>query len=247
MMCAVAIARANVEVNATADGIPRGVHATLEGRRGLYAIVDADALAGRDPVAFARRVLDAGDLFALQFRAKGWPASRVLATSLALAEVCRAAKVPFVVNDRPDVAVLAGADGVHVGQDDLPVEAVRRVARGAFVGVSTHFDAQVSRALADHPAYVAFGPVFATASKQNPDGVVGVDRLASVVRAAGEVPVVAIGGITLALAGEVYRAGAAAAAVIADLARVDDADVTDRARALHRALGGGSGGETWTR
>ncbi|MEI8258018.1 MAG: thiamine phosphate synthase, partial [Deltaproteobacteria bacterium] len=171
-----------------------------------------------------------------------------LDTALALAELCCAANVPFVVNDRPDIAVLARADGVHVGQDDLPVEAVRRVAREAFVGLSTHEDSQVASALAERPAYLAFGPVYPTESKQNPDGVVGVDRLARVVRVATGIPVVAIGGITLARAADVRETGAAAAAVIGELARAPDSDVTARARALHTALGGGgSGSHTWTR
>ncbi|MGZ6095119.1 MAG: thiamine phosphate synthase, partial [Polyangiales bacterium] len=108
----------------------------LQGRRGLYAIVDAEALAGRDAISFVRRVLDAGELFAVQWRAKGWAASRMLEVASSLAEVCRAARVPFVVNDRPDVALLAFADAVHVGQDDLPLGAVRRVSRALAVGVS---------------------------------------------------------------------------------------------------------------
>jgi thiamine-phosphate pyrophosphorylase len=212
--------------------------AVFVGRRGLYAIVDGDALAGRDALAFARDVLDAGDLFALQLRAKRWPASRMLEVAGALAEMCRAAHVPFVVNDRPDVAVLVRAHATHVGQDDLPIAAVRRVARGLAVGCSTHDERQVMRALEDGPDYVAFGPVFATASKVNPDAVVGLERLAKTVRAAAPRPVVAIGGITLERALLVRESGAAAGAVIAVLANAPEREVALRARALHRALGG---------
>lgn len=220
------------------NAIEMGTNAVLSQRRGLYAIVDADALAGRDVLSFARRVLDAGALFALQWRAKSWTASRSLDAARALAELCRSARVPFVVNDRPDVALLAPAEMVHVGQEDLPIEAVRRVARGLALGVSTHDESQVTRALEQHPDYLAFGPIFATSSKKNPDAVVGTARLAAVVRMAGPVPVVAIGGITLARAQEVRASGATAAAVIAVLADAPDREVTDCARTLHRALGG---------
>lgn len=207
-------------------------------RRGLYAIVDADALGPREPIEFARRVLDAGELFALQWRAKRLSARQVLAVAEALAPLCRAAKVPFVVNDRPDIARLARADAVHLGQDDLPLEAARRVVGALPIGVSTHDETQFARGLDDAPAYIAFGPLFATRSKQNPDAVVGLERLANVARRAGETPVVAIGGITLERASHVREAGAASGAVIAALTEVADDEITSRARALHRALGG---------
>jgi thiamine-phosphate pyrophosphorylase len=204
----------------------------------LYAIVDADALGARDPIEFAQRVLDAGDLFALQWRSKRLAARDVLAVAEALAPLCRAAKVPFVVNDRPDIARLSRADAVHLGQDDLPVEAARRVVGALPIGCSTHDETQFARALGDAPAYVAFGPLFATRSKENPDAVVGLERLADVARRAGETPVVAIGGISLERASHVREAGAASGAVIAALTGVEGDEVTLRARALHRALGG---------
>jgi thiamine-phosphate pyrophosphorylase len=207
-------------------------------RRGLYAIVDGDALARRDPLAFADRLLAAGALFALQLRAKRWSPRETLGVACALAERCRRAGVPFYVNDRPDLAWLAGAYGVHVGQDDLAVADARRVAVGLALGVSTHGEAQAVRALGDGADYVAIGPVYATRSKDNPDPVVGVAGLARVVALAGETPVVAIGGIALESAAAVREAGVAAGAVIAALAALSDADVTAYARALHRALGG---------
>ena len=208
-------------------------------RRGLYAIVDADALGGRDAVEFARRLLDAGDLFALQWRAKSLTANRMLEVAEALAQIARSAHGPFVVNDRPDVARLARADAVHVGQDDLPMRAVREISGGAFaIGCSTHDESQFARALADAPDYIAFGPVFDTQSKQNPDAVVGLVRLASVVCTSGGIPVVAIGGISLERASVIRETGVAAAAIIGALHALDGADITTRARSLHQALGG---------
>jgi thiamine-phosphate pyrophosphorylase len=206
--------------------------------RGLYAIVDADALGSRDAVAFSERVLAAGELFALQLRAKSWSTRRMLETARVIAHRCQRAGVPFYVNDRPDVAWLAGATGVHVGQDDFSVADVRRIAVGLAVGISTHDATQFERALGEGAAYVAIGPIFATRSKREPDPVVGVEGLASAVARAAETPVVAIGGITLERARLVHDAGAAAGAVIAALTEVPDELLSERARALHRALRG---------
>jgi thiamine-phosphate diphosphorylase len=125
-----------------------------------------------------------------------------------------------VINDRADVARLAGAAGVHVGQTDLPPDLVRGIlGPGAVVGVSTHSLDQIARALDAGPTYVAIGPVFPTATKATGEeaiGLEGVRRAAERTGAAG-VPLVAIGGITLDRAPEVIEAGAAAVAVIGDL------------------------------
>jgi thiamine-phosphate pyrophosphorylase len=225
---------------ARASELDRGVARAVDPRvnRGLYAIVDADALGQRDAVAFGESVLAAGDLFALQLRAKSWPTRQILEIARVLAHRCQRAGVPFYVNDRPDIAVLAGATGVHIGQHDFSVADVRRIAPGLAVGISTHDAAQFDRALGEGPEYIALGPIFATRSKREPDPVVGLEGLASAVGRAGTVPVVAIGGITLERARLVREAGAASAAVIAALAEVPDAMLPERARALHRELRG---------
>jgi len=207
-------------------------------RRGLYAIVDSTVLGARDAVEFARRVLDAGELWALQLRAKDWPAWRMLETSTVLAHECRARGVPFYVNDRVDVARLAGAAGVHLGQTDLALSCARGIAPELLVGLSTHTRDELARALAERPDYVAFGPVFATASKSTPDPEVGPSGLRAAVAQANGTPVVAIGGISLERAGAVLDTGVVAAAVIGALAAVSDAELTAIARSLHRALGG---------
>jgi thiamine-phosphate pyrophosphorylase len=154
----------------------------------------------------------------------------------ALHAICASAGVPLFANDRPDLAMLAGCEGVHVGQDDVPVSMVRRIAPGLRVGVSTHTLAQVEEALADRPDYIAFGPVFPTQSKARPDQLVGIEALRAVAKQS-PLPLVAIGGIDLARAGEVGRAthlGAVIAALLPQDANA--AAITDRARALHRAL-----------
>ena len=187
--------------------------------RGLYAIVDAAALeaCGIEIIAFAEAVLSA-PLAALQLRAKDVSARQALTLLRELAPMCRRAGVPLVANDRPDLAVLAGCDLVHVGQDDMPIDRVRRIAPGLRVGISTHTLDQLDAALSARPDYVAYGPVFATSTKKDPAPIVGVDSLRAAharARAAG-IPLVAIGGITLERAVAIVE-GAEAVAVVAAL------------------------------
>ena len=167
--------------------------------RGLYAIVDVATLDARrlDPVAFTAAVLTAAPA-AIQLRAKGMPSREVMALLRQLAPMCHRARVPLVVNDRPDLAIFTGCDMAHVGQTDMPIDRVRRLAPGLGVGVSTHTMAQLDAALTARPAYVAFGPVFETTTKTDADPVVGLAALrgAHARALAAGVPLVAIGGIT---------------------------------------------------
>lgn len=208
--------------------------------RGLYPIVDLDALreAGLPAPAFAGRVLLARPPL-LQVRAKRTTARDTLAALRALLPLCRAAGTWLFANDRPDLALLAEADGVHVGQDDVPISAVRRLAPALRVGVSTHDLAQLEAALDQRPDYVAFGPIFPTASKDRPDPVVGLERLteASAKARARGIPLVAIGGIDLSRAPDVGARGAVGAVIGALVDRTLEG-VEQRARALHAALSG---------
>jgi len=209
--------------------------------KGLYAIVDTKLLArrGTAPIDFARAVLAAHPA-ALQLRAKDLPAREILGLLRALRPLCRQAGVPLVANDRADLAALAGCEAVHIGQDDLPYELVHRIAPQLSVGISTHSPAQLERALLSHPRYVAYGPVFETMTKSNPDPVVGIDELARAAKLARDhgTPIVAIGGITLDRIREIAP-HADAFAVIADL-YPDGAtlgDVRQRAIEFQLALG----------
>jgi thiamine-phosphate pyrophosphorylase len=213
--------------------------------RGLYPIVDVTTLAARriDPVAYAQALLEARPA-ALQLRAKDLPPRDTLALLRALASLCHNVGVSLVANDRPDLAMLAGCDMVHVGQTDMPVDRVRRIAPALGVGVSTHTLEQLDAALAARPDYVAFGPVFETASKVEADPVVGVAELrkASARASAASVPLVAIGGITFERAPQLVGL-VDAVAVIADLLPADGGaasmkDVTARALALHAMFAG---------
>jgi thiamine-phosphate pyrophosphorylase len=127
-----------------------------------------------------------------------------------------------VVNDRPDVAALAGAGGVHVGQEDLPVEDARAICgRHCWVGISTHNEAQVREAEATSADYVAVGPIFPTSTKPQADPVVGLELIRRA-RSITRKPLVAIGGITVENAEQVWRAGADSVAVARDLLAAAD-------------------------
>ncbi len=214
----------------------------MAGVRGLYPIVDLDSLAGRglDPLAFAALVLSVAPRL-LQLRAKRAAPRDVLTLLRALKPLCARRGTLLIANDRPDLALLGGADGVHVGQTDLPIAEVRRFSSELKVGISTHDLEQLEAALAEAPSYVAFGPIYATASKENPEPVVGLERLArasELARAAG-VPLVAIGGITLERGPDVARADALGAVIGDLLADGPSGDaIAKRARALQTALGG---------
>jgi thiamine-phosphate pyrophosphorylase len=196
--------------------------------RGFYAILDAPASWLDDPEALerrARQLLDAQPC-CLQLRAKGANARPLAAAARPLVALCRAAGVPFCVNDRLDVALSVGADVVHLGQDDLPLADAIRVRAAArrpelVIGFSTHDRAQAMAAAAGGADYIGFGPVFATGSKVDPDPVAGLDQLAEVCREV-QVPVVAIGGIALEAVRSVAQAGASAAALIAAIATASD-------------------------
>jgi len=196
--------------------------------RGFYAILDAPASWLDDSEALERRArqLLAAQPCCLQLRAKDAAARALAAGARPLVRLCRAAGVPFCVNDRLDVALSVGADVVHLGQDDLPLADALRVRAQAgrpdlTVGFSTHDRAQALAAAAGGADYIGFGPVFTTASKANPDPVVGLLQLAEVCRAVS-VPVVAIGGIALGAVGSVAAAGASAAALIAAISTASD-------------------------
>jgi thiamine-phosphate pyrophosphorylase len=169
----------------------------------------------------AKKLICAG-VKLLQYRAKNAAAREFWADSRSIAETARRAECTFIVNDRPDVAYLAGADGVHVGQDDLDVEQARQViGPDHWVGVSTHNLEQFRKAAASSADYIAVGPIFQTISKSNPDPVVGTELLRRV-RRLTEKPIVAIGGITLERAGDVRAAGADSVAVISDILNAKD-------------------------
>jgi len=193
----------------------------------LYAIVDPARAGGRPPAVVARELLSAG-VQLIQFRDKHASSRQLYETCAELKELLRDSDCSLIVNDRADVARATDADGVHLGQDDLPVEMARRVlAPDRLIGYSTHSVGQVFEADRSTADYIAFGPIFPTASKENPDPLVGLEGLREARQVTRKL-LVAIGGITLQNARELLAAGADSVAVIGDL--LNGPDIRGRAR-----------------
>ena len=224
----------------------------------LYAILDASSA---DPIESTISFADdlvRGGVRLIQLRAKNASAGRLYEISQALIAGLKGSargpansssetssnleRVMVIVNDRPDIAAMVGAQGVHVGQEDLPVEAARTICPSPlWVGVSTHNLDQLRAADGTSADYIAVGPIFQTATKQNPDPIVGLDFLRKA-RNLTRKPLVAIGGITVKSAGQVFRAGADSVAVISDLRSAPDpvqraSEYLEIARATPRASG----------
>jgi thiamine-phosphate pyrophosphorylase len=225
----------------------------------LYAVIDA-ALLQTSELRFAAMLAESG-VQLLQYRHKHatsrelFEVSRALALRLSQFGQASGHSVRFIVNDRPDIAVLVQAGGVHVGQTDLSVEQARAIVQaegrqpgsrddGCWVGVSTHTLAQLELADRTSADYVAFGPVFPTVTKEHPDTVVGLALLAEARRRTKK-PLVAIGGITLDRAAELYAAGADSLAVARDL--MIASDPAARARAFLAAAAAATPTETRVR
>jgi len=193
----------------------------------LYPIVD-DGDPSRSPLLLAEQVLGCG-VPLLQLRLKFAATRAFVEMGRELRQRCSQAGALLIINDRCDIAKLVGADGVHLGQDDLaPADARAILGPGAVIGFSTHNHAQLANAVRDDACdYLAFGPVFATASKRDPDPATGLDALRDAVAACDQ-PLVAIGGIGRESLTDVLACGAAAAAVIGAITNAPDPAVATR-------------------
>jgi thiamine-phosphate pyrophosphorylase len=206
--------------------------------RGLYVLCDDDPRWQHDPVEQARAAL-AGGARVVQLRAKHATDRQTLAWAASIRALATAHAALFFVNDRFDLALAAGADGVHLGQHDLPPARVPAAARARLrIGRSTHTLEQARIACGEPVDYVAFGPLFGTTSKDSPYDARGLDALAEVVRDVAPRPVVAIGGIDATRAADVLRAGAAAVCVISAIAAARDPEAAARTLAEAVAAGG---------
>jgi len=186
----------------------------------LYVILDRTASAGRD----LEEILDAtlaGGCRMIQLREKEWPSGRLLSLAERLRDRCRRAGATFTVNDRVDLALAVGADGVHLGQDDLPPRAARPLLRpGMVLGRSTHSVGQAREAQADGADYIAVGSMFPTRTK--PDFQLVGPELIRAIRPETRSPLVGIGGVTRENVAEVIRAGADGVAVISAVCGAPD-------------------------
>ena len=204
----------------------------------FYPIVnvagDSDAAIDR-AYRLALEIAESGATW-VQLRAKPLGAGAMTSLATRLVETLRSIGTRLIVNDRADVALASGAAGVHVGDEDLPVEAARRVLGGAIVGYSTHTVAEVGAASRMPADYLGFGPVFESPTKAGMRNARGLERLAEACRAT-TLPVVAIGGITIETAPLCWQAGAASVAVISDIEQAVDrsARIAAWLRAAHDA------------
>ncbi|HEX8499038.1 MAG TPA: thiamine phosphate synthase [Pyrinomonadaceae bacterium] len=196
----------------------------------LYPITDR-RLSGLSHAEQVARLCEGGARL-IQLREKHLSPREFYREASEALRVARSFGAKLIINDRADVALALGADGVHVGQDDMPPGAVRKLlGENGLVGFSTHGAGQAVAAAALPVDYVAIGPVFATSSKENPDPVVGLEGVGRVREAVGSLQLVAIGGITVETARSVLEAGADSVAVIGALLNTPDpAEITRRTR-----------------
>ena len=189
---------------------------------GLYVIIDPDACLGRDVLDVAERAMEGGASM-LQWRDKRREKGAQLSEARALRELCAEHGALLIVNDHADLALAAGADGVHVGQGDLPVDEVRRIVPAGFiVGASTNNVKEALAAEAAGASYIAIGSIYPTSSKEPERTRAASPERLSEVKAAVGVPVVAIGGIDASNIEDVVRAGADVVAVISAVCGADD-------------------------
>lgn len=179
----------------------------------IYPITDT-RISGLSVPEQVRRLVAGGATF-IQIRDKDAASSEFLDSAVEAVGFAKPRGVRIIINDRVDIALLAKADGVHLGQTDLPVsEARQMLGDNAIIGISTHSIDQFESALEQPVDYIAIGPIFLTGTKNDPDPIVGLELLTKVKQIAGEMPVVAIGGIDRSNIHQVYKAGADCAAII---------------------------------
>lgn len=188
---------------------------------GLYIILDPSVCPSRPLMEVLKTATEAGAVL-FQYRNKTASMKDAYVEALALRQAAAKAGALFIVNDRCDLALAVDADGVHLGQGDLPLDLARKVlGLGKLIGISTHNPDQVREATAGKPDYLGFGPIFTPGSKQDHDPVVGLEGLRAI-RSLTPLPIFAIGGIHINQVDEVIRAGADGVAVISSILKAPD-------------------------
>ncbi len=195
---------------------------------GLYVILDPEAARERALLDILRQAAEGGARL-FQYRDKISSMSAACRQAVPLRQAAKDMGATFLINDRCDLALAVDADGVHLGQQDLPIQMARAIlGPGKLIGISTHTDAQVSAATQAGADYLGFGPIFPPGSKRDHDPVVGIDGLRRI-RRLTSLPVFAIGGIALDHVPSIIEAGANGVAVISAIARAADVPATTRA------------------
>ncbi len=186
---------------------------------GLYIIITKPYL----PYTTIAEKCVANGIKMLQLREKHLSDKELLKTARQISSVTKGTETKFVVNDRPDIAVLSDADYLHIGQDDISFEDARKIVGDMKIGISTHSIKQAKEALEKKPDYIGFGPVYPTNAKEKPDDPVGTENLRKVIGFAN-VPVIAIGGIFPENVSEVINAGAKNIAMVRYFMQTNDFD-----------------------
>jgi thiamine-phosphate pyrophosphorylase len=194
----------------------------------LYLVTDAGLSRGRSHLSIVEAAIRGG-VTTVQYREKNASTGRMFEEATELCRLCRKAGVSFIVNDRLDVALAVDADGLHVGQDDLPASVARRLlGRKKTLGVSAGNVEEARKAVDAGADYIGASPVFSTPTKPDAPPPLGVEELRRMTKAAG-IPVVAIGGITLGNAAKMMEAGAAGIAVVSAIVAAEDVETAARA------------------
>ena len=194
----------------------------------LYVVIDPAVAGARSVVEIARQAI-AGGATMLQLRDKLSPDRDVLAAATAVSQLCRTSSIPFIVNDRVDIASACGADGVHLGHEDLPPAVARTLlGKNAIIGMSAGNLAELAAALPARPDYLGVGPMFATRTKDDAGAPVGPAMIRALREAAPDVPLVGIGGITAENAAAVMAAGADGIAVVSAVVGAQDVESATR-------------------
>ena len=186
----------------------------------LYAILDPEQTNGRSPEIVLRQLLEGGAKM-IQLRAKAMSSRDFLQLALMARELTALFDCKLIVNDRVDLALASAADGVHLGQEDLPLQVGKKLLGNKLIGISTHSLEQAKEAQANGADYIGFGPIFGTATKNTGYTARGLEMLAGL-KAAVALPIVAIGGITETSIKDVWRAGADSAAIISDILNAEN-------------------------
>jgi thiamine-phosphate diphosphorylase len=186
----------------------------------LYAIFDPELIKARSPELVVRELLET-DVKIVQLRAKAMNPRDFLQLARETGELTRSYDCLFIVNDRVDIALACNADGVHLGQEDLPLHAARKLMGDKIIGISTHDLEQARDAEQDSADYIGFGPMFGSKTKDTGYIARGLPML-NELRQAVKIPIVAIGGIIETNVAQVWHAGADSAAIISDILRADD-------------------------
>lgn len=202
--------------------------------KGIYGILGEKFSLGRSNVEVAAMMVDAG-IDVLQYREKVQDKScrQMLAECEQIRKITADARVPFIVNDHLGIAMMVGADGIHQGQDDLPVKKIRKIVPRMMIGCSTHSPDQAKKALADGADYIGVGPVFTTRTKQDVCDAVGLEYLEYVAKT-HDIPFVAIGGIKRHNLGEVIAKGAGTVCLVTEI--ISARNIADRIKEIRKIM-----------